>query len=390
MKIMIVIPSFEMGGTMVSLHSLLSTWGKNNNFEIKILPLSDVGKYTHKLPNCSILKSSYLTSSLIESKTEIIKNKQYHIKLIFKIIFKLLSYLNIDPWRIIGKIYSVLHSLKNIDIIIAYQEGFTTQFVSNTSITKKIAWIHCNYDYYLSLTKKKPEIATYKKFNKIVCVSNYTKGIFLEIFTMYKHKTITINNILQVNEIKKQSKELIEDIILNDNTFNIISIGRITPVKRLTYIPIIAKFLIDNDIKFHWYIIGGGNDIIEKKNLFNSIATNNCHLHVTYLGETNNPYKFLSKCNIMVSLSFSESFNYVVNESLVVGTPVISTNFGCAEDYIINNYNGLIVDINDIAKSISSVINDKNYYNKLKINCKKHRYSNEKSIIELNKLFIQL
>ena len=85
----------------------------------------------------------------------------------------------------------------------------------------------------------------------------------------------------------------------------------------------------------------------------------------------------------MVSLSPSETFSYVINESLVLGTPVVATPFGCISEFVTNDVNGRIAEIDKIAESIVALINDSQEYNKIRSNNIEFKYNNALSLHSL-------
>ena len=99
-------------------------------------------------------------------------------KVIFKTvksIKKRLEKIGIDISPIVFK--SVVRKLenKNYDLVIAFQEGQATRFVSYFKNTKKISWVHCDYSNMLNISQEKPQHKLYERIDKIVCVSNIPK-----------------------------------------------------------------------------------------------------------------------------------------------------------------------------------------------------------------------
>jgi glycosyltransferase involved in cell wall biosynthesis len=70
-------------------------------------------------------------------------------------------------------------------------------------------------------------------------------------------------------------------------------------------------------------ILGDGP---EKDHLLNIIKENSLERNVFLLGHKNNPYPYISKAKTFILTSESEAFGMVLVESLILGTPVISTD----------------------------------------------------------------
>ena len=126
-----------------------------------------------------------------------------------------------------------------------------------------MAWIHCDYASYHQLAGCPNEVSIYSSYKSIVCVSEFTKTSFVRIYPTLKDKTYSIYNVLDDNMMKTQSKmALPNDISFDPEYFNIVSIGRLDPVKRMSIIPTIANHLVNKGDKIRWLVIGpkGGTD----------------------------------------------------------------------------------------------------------------------------------
>ena len=73
----------------------------------------------------------------------------------------------------------------------------------------------------------------------------------------------------------------------------------------------------------------------------------------------------------------------VANEALIIGKPVISTNFESASEVITDNVNGMICKMSpeSIAEKIEKLLNNEQFFMKLKKNAESFKYDND-SIIQ--------
>lgn len=386
MRILFVIPSKEMGGTLSSLNNLTTLFGLvDKKYIFEILPLSDKGSF-NEINNCKIYNAFFLSSTIIDKLEYQGDILRFIVKLIIKLIFKYIEPIKVSLLKIF-----FIHNrswFNRYDYIVAFQEGFTTEFVSYIIHSKKFAWIHSDYLSYKSLLRvTKSEYKFYRKFDTLVCVSYSTKLSFLQCFPDLASKTVVINNLLDTRKIIDNSKSRIFDDRFSNKTFTILSIGRISPVKRFSEIPSIVSNLILKNIKFCWYIIGGGNDTKEIMKLKNEISKHNVDQYIKYLGEKKNPYKYIKKSDLVVCLSISESFNYVLSESMLLGTPVITTDFDSAYEFVRDGLEGSIVAFNELENSISSYMNDEEKQIKYRENCQKFEYNNSAILKKIINLF---
>lgn len=95
------------------------------------------------------------------------------------------------------------------------------------------------------------------------------------------------------------------------------------------------------------------------------------------LGEVNNPYPYIKNANLLVSTSLSEACPNVINEAKILGTPIVSTDFGSVYEFIEDNVNGLISPIETIADKIEQMISNEATYNSIKSNISQFKYNND-------------
>ena len=303
--------------------------------------------------------------------------------LIVKILKKLLVLFSISDCFIYKP---TLKRLSNkYDIVIGFQEGISTKFVSEIVAKKKIAWVHCDYSRHLN---SGTELGVYCRFTNVVCVSKYTADIFSSIYPSLRERVKYVYNLLSYDQIVAKGIEKIDDSRFKNEKFTIISVGRLDPVKRFEYIPKIASKLKANGLDFTWYVIGPniGNECV--LDLQNNIENYNVDDYVYYLGGKENPYPYFKNSNLLVSLSQSEACPMIFNEAKILGLPVVSTDFPSSYEFIKNGLNGKICSIDDISDVLSYVISQESYYQSLLKNVAKEVYSNTKILEELDDLFL--
>jgi glycosyltransferase involved in cell wall biosynthesis len=382
-RILFIIPAFKHGGTNKSLTNILSFI--NKDFDITILALSHLGPYKviFEKEVTIIKKDSSLGLLYDDFGTINFKNdsiKQTIIKIANKAYRKL--YKTIIGEKGIEKILD--QAAKNVeklnfDTIISMQEGTATDFASRIN-GNKVAWVRSDYNEYHKIIGIN-ESDTYEKFQAIICVSEYTKNTFISKYPQLKSKCYGIHNMIDYKRIIDLSNEPIdENKQFESDTFTIISIGRLSKVKQFNLIPMIVKDLVDKGVELKWYIIGDGE---ERQIIYDLIKKNRVEKHVFLLGEINNPYPYIKHSDLVAVTSFSEACPNVLNESKILHTPVITTDFGSAKEFIENGVNGIITDEINIVKDIARLIEEDNYYNKIKLNIQGFIYSNDKIINQI-------
>ena len=376
-KVLFVVPSSKIGGTNVSLRNML-TLIDSSKYDISIFFLNhDVHQTIFGYP---IIKN-FILSLFSSAHTNILKKI---MSVFVRGVGRIFRRVNIDLYA-----HALNHAKKSLssylfDVVVAYQEGLATSFSLGVSGVKHIAWIHCEYDRFVTLVDKSEQDRLYLQYDNIVCVSNYACNVMKEMLPQASLKIHSIPNMIDSNNILNLARQR---VIFNDDDkiFRIVSIGRIDEIKRFSKIPCILhqiqQFKCSKVV--HWYLIGGVRDYSEWNALEDNLKKYNVRECFQYLGEQDNPYPYLKQADLLVSLSPSETFSYVINESLVLGTPVVATPFGCISEFVTNDVNGRIAEIDKIAESIVALINDSQEYNKIRSNIIEFKYNNALSLHSL-------
>ena len=132
-----------------------------------------------------------------------------------------------------------------------------------------------------------------------------------------------------------------------------------------------------------WYCIGYGD---LKNELELEIQKYGLEEKLVLLGSKSNPYGYIRDCDIYVQPSQNECYCTTVTEAKCFNRPMVITNVNCSKEQIKNNYNGLIVDIDEqsILEGIIKLIDKKEIRDKFINNLSKENIS---TIYELDRLY---
>lgn len=243
---------------------------------------------------------------------------------------------------------------------------------------KKIAWIHT--DYSTVNVNKEKELPVWDRFDKIASISPDVTASFISTFPSLSHKIIEIENIISPSFIKTQSEALVPDEMVGDG-FKILSIGRFTYAKNFENIPLIAKILRDRGLDFKWYIIGFGDDRAIYENIKSS-KTDDC---VIVLGKKENPYPYISACDLYAQPSRYEGKSITVREAQILCKPVVITNYPTATSQVISGQDGIIcgMDNKSIANAILQLAKSPETRMRLSDYLQSKDYGNEQEITKL-------
>ena len=261
---------------------------------------------------------------------------------------------------------------EHYDVVISYLEGPSARIVSgcNDKNTKLVSWIHCKIDTRqmasIGFRNFKESKKCYNRFDYTACVSKWVKNYFEETMSFEKPIGVLYNTI-ETDEIIRKSKEEIKDVDFSQNIFNICSVGKISKVKGFDRLARVHKRLLDDGIKNHIYIFGIGE---EKAKIELYLKENNLQSTFTFMGYNTNPYKYVRNCDLYVCSSHSEGFSTSVTESLIVGTPVVTTLCSGMQEMLgENNEYGIVTENNEEAlyNGVKRILSEKGlleYYTK--------------------------
>ena len=230
---------------------------------------------------------------------------------------------------------STLFSCTTISILSGGKDKKIGIFHSPHTQAKETGWL--NYQVTLLLYKY-----LYPRLDCIYCVSNEVKRSIIESFkTISPSKVEVVYNIHDKDNIRAKSKEPLsteEQSIFSKPV--ILYCGRLdknkAPDRLLKAFALQKKKTTDLQL----VIIGKDFDGLWKplKQYAEQVGILDS---VHYWGQQANPYKYMKYAKVLVSCSYSEGLPGVLIESLLLNTPVITTNssegvweiLSCANDY---------------------------------------------------------
>jgi len=236
--------------------------------------------------------------------------------------------------------------------------------------------------------------------DKILTNSKGVASDLKENFNIQK-EIKSIYSPIDIDFIIQSSKKENYDKSLFDNNFTkYITIGRLDYGKN--HEMMIKAFSKINNKNSILYILGNGELEEKLKNLVQSL---DLEKKVLFLGFDNNPFKYLSKCDIFLFTSRFEGFPTVLIEALACGLPIISTDCKSGPREILSNINNFKESKKDVdiceygilsfvdnkklfIKAINLLEEDKLLFQELKNKTIKRAYdfSKEKSIKEIKKI----
>lgn len=187
-------------------------------------------------------------------------------------------------------------------------------------------------------------------YDKVVLVSGKVLSNY-KFKNVIKNKSIVIDNVINpliVSEIKK------DDVFNSDFLF----IGRLEYQKNPFLFIDFIRLIKDYAPEVKAYMIGKGSlkSVIKEK--INKYDLEN---NIEMLGYQSNPYNYIKQTKAVVITSRYEGLCLVALESLVIGTPVITTNVTGVKQLITPDCGMKSNDLNDLVFYGKKIISDENF-----------------------------
>lgn len=329
-KLLFITWSISYGyGTEKSLADILNKM--IDHYDISILPLFK------KAPNTIFDERIKILDSLIDY-TE----KDFNEEVALNNYYKILA----NP-SLFNKMIK-----ERYDCVIACNHNAPSYFASYITGVPKVVWIRgdlkeLDYRNYNPVTVEYTNIKNeydmqnnvFKLFDSIVVISENVKQALGENFGIIDH-VYQISNSVDKERILQLSKESIN--IPDIPTFTIM--GRLDNNKNQILLLKACRILSGYRKDFRVYILGEGE---ERDSLQEYINKHDLEKNVKILGFKENPYPYIKNSIATITTSLSEGFSLVLVESLLLDTPIISTNVGVAKE-LVENYNcGTIIDYDE-------------------------------------------
>ena len=213
--------------------------------------------------------------------------------------------------------------------------SFTTAFLARKIRAKKKAtWLHDEEIYWLKSVER-----YFSAYDKVFGVSQAVCNAFSKAYPALKEKTAVFYNVIDINDIKRKADEDAQ-IPFRRDTFNILTVGRLTEQKGYDIAIGAAAILAERGINFTWYAIGSGRDEHKLKKL---AAENRClENRFIFLGQIRNPYPYMKNCDLYVQPSRHEGYVITLVEARALCLAIVSSNIPSAKEQIEDGINGYI------------------------------------------------
>lgn len=275
--------------------------------------------------------------------------------------------------------------LKNIkieneyDTIISFDgmPSIADEFVASVKCNaQRVAWVHNDIKYFnISIDRLKKH---YSRFDRIGIVSEACRFNFIDLIPELCEKAYTVYNTFNIEEILEKSN--MHSPYIEDKNIIFVNVGRMQhESKRIDrIIDSVQRLKTDGYEDYKVYLVGDG----PSRNYYEKLVKDKeIQDQVIFIGKKENPYPYMKFADVFIMSSQYEGYGMTLKESLILGTPCITTGFAAASEVIINNKTGLISEVSTegIYSSMKHILDNPIKINEYKKNIEKIDKSNYNS-----------
>ena len=351
MKICHLITSIDRGGAENHLISLIKKQNKSSEILLIYLRGNDYWKKELETMGVKVVKIKFL--KLIN----IIRLIKVYIEL-KKII------LNFNP--------DIVHAhLSSMELLASLLKFFNPKEI-NLVITKHLDsfFLEASFGQNLLIRGVFIDKFIHKNADRIICISKQVKRYFTKKILLPTNKIRVIYYGVSKEYFGKKKKFKLIDKNLNKKDFLICCIARHVKQKSLDFLILSFAEFIKKNPNSKLLLVGNGP---ERNNLIKIAKENKVYKKIIWIKFSENIKDLLKISNVFVLPSKYEGFGMVFLEAMLTNTPVISTNISAIPEVIENNYNGILIEPDNIKQMVSALnnIQDKKLIKKFSINSKK-------------------
>lgn len=224
---------------------------------------------------------------------------------------------------------------EHFDTAIIYSDRVAETAVRAVNADKFLMFYH-----HGAMRREYHDTYGYKKAEKIIAVSELLAEKLKKYRPQYAEKIIAVNNLIDIERIKRMSAEEPETKFPKDR-FNIVSCGRLSEAKGMDIAASACGELVSTGFtNIRWWIVGGGP---EEDALREQIAKLHLEEYVMLLGMRSNPYPYICMADLYVQPSRFEGHCVTVMEARILAKPILATK-NAAREQINDGCDGMLCD----------------------------------------------
>ena len=392
-KLLFVTQYLHTGGIEKSLLTLLSELDYRR-YEVDLLLFDHSGVLFKMIPQqVNVLPPLFDTfsTSLAQAAPELIKARKYRL-----LVGKLLAagFARLTPGIGTGARWEVYRRVlpqqpKQYDVAISYIDFFCNYYVAEkVKAGRKIVYNHMDYAYSQKQGWPCPRLErkSFSASDYIVTVAETSKKSLQTYFPEFLNKMEVIHNRVSPTTVCSMANDL-QGVteIQQGKTINIVTVARLVDEKGVFFALRACKELVNQGFDISWFLIGQGPLYQDLKEMTVEMGIED---YFRLLGEKDNPYPYMSLCDIYVQPSKTEAHCVAVEEAIALHKPIVVTDIPSFKEQIRDGNTGLIVNTSaqGIAEGIKRLVQSKDLKNHLITNLQTSSPGHQEQITKFYRL----
>ena len=383
-KVLFVMLSLYNGGAEKSLVNLLNELPEDK-YEVDLLLFRPEGLFLNQVP--AYVNILEIPETLKRLFGPINKSGKYMIPKVVSTFFAALAEKKYK-WR---RAYRWNHCYTNLieplekqyDVAVGYTSNEVLYFLNEkVNASRKLVWIHNDY-----IAAGHPPAYDYPhlcKMGGIVTISETCKQILDDLFPDLKERIYNIPNITSSQVVRRRADAFVPEEYGAED-YNILSIGRLSEQKGFDFAIQAAAILKQRGRQFSWFIIGDGPLEKQLREQIDALdVTDRVHL----IGIRENPYPYIRNCSLLAQTSRYEGKSVVLDETKILGVPILATDYPTVRDQILDGMEGMIVPMaaEGIADGIEKMMQNPAIGGEIRTYLADHEYGNQAEVQKYMKL----
>ncbi len=364
-NILFVNDEMTMGGVARILNTLL-TYIDRDRYNVDLLVIHKRGELLSEIPEGINVIEGTKFFDTVDVPLDQSKGKYLIKKLILLFYMKtgfIKKKIEIERKKILNKQYDIEFSAK---------EGFCTIFTAYGDSKKKLNWVQVDYKesnysrHHMGLVTD-----ALKRIDMNIACSDTVLNSYKELFGV--ERIVKIRNLVDEARIHRLSKETAVTKIDKDK-INLICVARFHKQKGVDRL--IKAYAKLKDY-YKLTIIGDGE---LKDELYELAKELGVFEDIVWTGIMTNPYPEIRQSDLLVMPSLYEGYPTLSIETLLSGTPVLSTEVAGIKEQITKEEYGWVIDNNDdeVYRKLSEIKESKTLLNSYKEKLADYHYDNDR------------
>lgn len=251
----------------------------------------------------------------------------------------------VDAFRIAYRTLSITHGEKTITAQDPLELGFLSYLLSRMTGAPYTVQVHG--DYYSPFWT---EGSLSRRFRRCFIPFVLGRAAKVRVVSDRVRRSLTLRGVqserITVLPIRPRLEAFLDaSRTRSDNTFTVLTASRLEPEKHIPFLVEAFAIFSRTHPNVRLRILGDGT---ERERIAASISAFGMEKYVELLPWSPHIEAEMANADVFVLASLHESYALVLIEALAAGTPVVTTDVGCAGEVVLNNVHGLIVSVNDV------------------------------------------